>query len=84
MNQKYYQVLIRLTTDERIEVVVEAENVAALAESFTGTRFSFINKVQPEMKSFTIFSAHILKLEYTATTVLANQKHRVYTVLAGF
>lgn len=80
--KKGFKMNIRLLNDERIEVVVYADNLPNLVKELKGTQLTFIPNRQANYKSFTIFTHNIKRIDYEQVDFTPFDTPTVYEVLA--
>lgn len=85
LRPKYYQIVMRLINDERIEVHVEAENILNLVEELSGNRLTFISKDSPDRDSFSIYAHQIKRMDYAVKQlVMPIDKGLLYVVRSAY
>jgi len=78
--KKHYKIAIRTMDDQRIEFVVESDNLLNLLQDLKGNRMTFIPAQNPDRGSFTIFSSYIKTMEYNVMSVMPFEKIATYMI----
>lgn len=71
---------MRTLDDQRIEVIVESENLLNLLEDLKGNRITFIPKQHPDRGAFTVFGHYLKTIDYSVLSVMPFEKVTSYIV----
>lgn len=68
--------------DDRMDVLVEADNLATLVQNLKGPQLTFIPNKQADFNSFTVFTHTIKRMDYTTVSINPFDTSTIHTVLS--